>query len=485
MSVRRHTSYNIVGAVIPILLSLVTIPVYLKLVGAERYGVLSIAWLLLGYFGLFDLGLGRAVSFRIAALREGSAQDRADAYWAAIAVNAAMGVVGALILWGASVVFYTQAKLDDQLRAEAMASLPLLAASLPIATISGVMGGALQGRERFLGMNVVSVISTALFQLFPLLIAWKFGPNLVLLMAGAIAARLIAMIALGVLCRRELGGGVKRRLARAEVPLLLKYGGWVTLTSLFGPVLVFLDRFVIGALLGAAPVAVYSIAYQLAKQIGVVPTSMSAALFPKMSSSAAEERNATTSQANLTLACLLSLPVLGATFLIQPFMELWVGHEMALQAAPVGRLLMIAFWINAFAMMAYTNLQAAGRPDLVTKMLIAEIPFYLVGLYLGMHYFGLPGSALAFAARCALDYVLLTWVAGKNFDAWPILAVNGVLLSLGIVAAGIWTIAQWQWWATFGGLALVIGVVGLLSLPPSVREELARQLRRLQFRNAS
>src|ERR1700722_3654837 len=106
VSLSRHAGYNLVGSLIPIILSLITVPIYLKLVGTERYGVLAIAWLLLGYFGLFDLGLGRATSFRIASLHSGTPQQRADAFWSAIAVNIGMGLVGGLVLWIAATYFF-------------------------------------------------------------------------------------------------------------------------------------------------------------------------------------------------------------------------------------------------------------------------------------------------------------------------------------------------------------------------------------------
>ena len=151
MSLSRNASYNLVGALLPLFLSLVTVPLYLRLVGIERYGVLQIAWLLLGYFGLFDLGLGRATAFRIAALRNAPASARAETFWSALVVNLAMGCVGGGILWLVGrYALIDHAHVSAALRPELVAAIPLLALGVPIATVTGVLSGALQGRERFL-----------------------------------------------------------------------------------------------------------------------------------------------------------------------------------------------------------------------------------------------------------------------------------------------------------------------------------------------
>ena len=51
-------------------IALVTIPMLIEGIGRERFGVLTLAWIILGYFSLFDLGLGRALT-RLAAEKLG------------------------------------------------------------------------------------------------------------------------------------------------------------------------------------------------------------------------------------------------------------------------------------------------------------------------------------------------------------------------------------------------------------------------------
>ena len=94
MGVFRHTTYNLMGTTAPILVALISIPIYIQLIGEQRYGVLSIAWILLGYFGVFDLGIGRAAAQRIARQEKSDRTAKAHIFWAALTLNTALGIVG-------------------------------------------------------------------------------------------------------------------------------------------------------------------------------------------------------------------------------------------------------------------------------------------------------------------------------------------------------------------------------------------------------
>jgi O-antigen/teichoic acid export membrane protein len=98
MSLARHTAYNLGGALAPGLVSIITVPLYLRIVGIERYGLLTICWTVVGFLGFLALGMGPAVAQRLATERDASCEARSTTFWSAIILSAAMAAAGGIAL---------------------------------------------------------------------------------------------------------------------------------------------------------------------------------------------------------------------------------------------------------------------------------------------------------------------------------------------------------------------------------------------------
>ena len=66
-SIAGNTLWNLLGNCFPVVVAVVCLPILKRGLGTERLGIISLAWVVIGYFGLFDLGLSRALSKLVAA----------------------------------------------------------------------------------------------------------------------------------------------------------------------------------------------------------------------------------------------------------------------------------------------------------------------------------------------------------------------------------------------------------------------------------
>ncbi|MEO1045715.1 MAG: flippase [Pseudomonadota bacterium] len=435
MSVGRNTVYNLAGTVTPLVLALVTIPLYLQQVGVERYGALAIIWVILGYFGLFDLGLGRATAHRIAVLVDDEPGKRADVFATAAVVNIGMGIFGGVLLYvAASYFFSVHFEADQWLREEVLDAVPVLALAVPVATLTGVASGALQGREKFLDVNIATVISTSLFQLIPLATAFIIGPTLKWLVVSAIIARVIGFGIFLLRVRTHLLRGFTPRFDNAEWLGLLKYGGWVTLTTLAGPLIVVGDRLVLGTTLGAAAVAIYAVAFDISRRVALIPKAVGNAVFPRIASSEGEARKDILRKSLSVLEILMTVMIIGIICIAEIFLKLWVGQDIGEQATIPARILMFAYWINAFGVIAFIYLQAEGKPDIVTKITIIQLPFYFVLLYYLVEAFGAIGAASAVLLRLIFDVMFLLFAIDRKMPLPRSFFLNFVMILALVVA---------------------------------------------------
>lgn len=414
-SLKRNGLYNFLGSTLPIFVSLVTIPLYLSHVGAAAYGVLSIVWMLQGYFGFFDFGLSRATANQVAKLADASPGERESIFWTALVLNAGLGLVGGIVLYffGALVIgHFVQAQ--DTLRNDVLHAMPWIAASVPITTVSGVLVGSLEGREKFGVLNIVQLVNMFVFQTLPLLASYVIGPDLRIVIPASIIGGLISVVFLAITAFSCFPIRMVGKPKRALVKLLFGYGAWISVSNFILPIMEAADRFIISSFLGAAAVAQYNVPFNLAIRVRIIPSVISRTIFPRMSAQDSRTSLDFFEKATKLLAAILTPIVVLGIFAMGPFIHFWINPEFAMQAAPTGRILLLGIWFNSLAFIPVAYLQAQARPGVVARLQLWQIAPFLIVLWFSIHHFGLLGAAWAWTARAVIDAILLAGAAHQS-----------------------------------------------------------------------
>jgi O-antigen/teichoic acid export membrane protein len=436
----KNTLWNLLGAGAPLLVAIFAIPKLISGMGTDRFGVLTLAWVVIGYFSLFDLGLGRALT-KIASDKLG--EDRAEEIpaiaWVALTLMLIMGGAASLILgffspWLVQDIL----KVPDELKKETVKAFYWLAASIPIVISTAGLRGLLEAYQRFGLLNAIRIPMGVFNFLAPLLVlpfSRSLYPVVVILLAG----RLIGWFIHLLLCFQLIPAlrHPKISFRRSTVAPLLEFGGWMTVTNIIGPMMVYFDRFLISAVLSVTAVAYYSTPYEMVSKLWICPGALMAVLFPAFATSLAQDRAHTArlfgQGVNYIFLILFPLSLLIVT-LAPEGLTLWLGADFASHSSFVLRWLSVGLLINSLAFVPFGLVQGVGRPDLTAKLHMVELIFYLPALWWLIKIFGINGAAIAWVARAVVDTVWLFWLAAKLIpETSPYIRRNVVIMIIAII----------------------------------------------------
>ena len=416
----RNTLLNFAGQVIPLLVGLATIPYVVRGLGTERFGILSIAWVLLGYFSLFDLGLGRATTKFVAeALGRHEVGRLPGLVWTSLAFQVLSGLVGSLVVTALTPLLVERVlKIPVGLIAETKLAFFVLAASLPVVLATNALRGVLEAAQRFDLVNYIKLPASASVFLLPA-IALPFGLGLPGIVVLLVLARLGATLGYLGVCLR-LFPALRHRPSLDSTILrpLVGFGGWVTISNVIGPLLTYMDRFLIGALMSIAAVGYYAAPYEAITRLWILPGSLAATLFPAFSSMGASDTTRTELGRLYARSVKLSLLAMGPlTALIVVFapqiLRLWLGQDFAAKGTLAMQILALGVLINSLAVVPFSLIQGVGRPDLSAKFHLLELPIYAVLAWSLIGSMGIAGAALAWTLRFTLDAILHFGAAAK------------------------------------------------------------------------
>lgn len=408
----RNTMFNLVGQIAPLLIGVFTVPYVIHHLGPDRYGLYSLALIVVGYFALFNLGIGPATTKYVAEiLGKGEIDKLPEQVWTAVATQTCLGLAGGILLAAASPFLVEHVlKIPGVLHPQAHLILLIMAAALPIDFVAGSFSGVLSASQRFDLLNAVGIPVGALMGIVPVtVIALGHGlPAIVLCLVLLRAASAAVVILLSMRLYPAL------RSVRFDFGLvrsLLGFGGWVTISGAVSPVLTYIDQFLIGAVLSIAAVGFYAPPFSIANKLTILPGCLVATLFPAFSTSAGRGDSEWIRKAlirSIKFLILIAGPAaLLLAFFARPLLTFWLGAKFADEGTLALQILAGGILINALAYIPYHLLQGIGRPDLTAKFHLAELPIHIGLVWFLVVHWGLPGAALAWTIRVTLDFVLL------------------------------------------------------------------------------
>lgn len=420
----KNTLWNLVGNGAPMVVAVFCIPILIRGLGKERFGVLALAWALIGYANLFDLGLGRALT-QLVAKKLGAGEDRGipSIVWTSLLLMLLLGLIGAVAVILASPWLVRSAlNVPAALQRETLQSFYLLGLSIPVVITTAGLRGLLEAYQRFALINVLRVPMGVFSFAGPLLVL-PFANGLFPIVGILVAGRLIAWAAHLLLCF-QVAPNLSHDITweRTVAASLLRFGGWMTVTNIVGPLMVTFDRFMIGALISVVGVAYYATPYEIVTKLWVVPGALIAVMFPAFSTCSVQDPGRTWLLFDRTVKLIL-LALFPVTLLIVVLagdgLSLWLGADFASHGTRVLQWLAAGVFVNSLALVPFTLVQGVGRPDVTAKLHLLELPLYMVVLWWLVRRWGIDGAAIAWTARVVVDAFVLFFLA-RRFSPTPV-----------------------------------------------------------------
>lgn len=214
---------------------------------------------------------------------------------------------------------------------------------------------------------------------------------------------------------------IPENLRRLQIDLryakpLVSNGGWMTVSNIISPLMGYVDRFLIGAIVSASAVAYYATPHEVVTKLAIIPGALTAVLFPVLASMLLNNLISSRKiyEQSTTIIFYIMLPFCGALILFeQEILTLWISEEFALDSKYILSLIALGMLINSMANMSFTILQSAGKAKITAKIHIFEFPFFIAFLWWMVISFGAIGAAFTWVVRLVIDTFLMVFYTRK------------------------------------------------------------------------
>lgn len=394
----RSSIANLLGAVLPALVTLATIPFIVSRLGEVNYGVLTMVTAIVGYFALIDINVTSASVKYVAQYRAMS--QLSELYqvvtFGALVYLAIGGVGGVCIFFGADWLSRQLFDVPQSLALLTQRTLELSAVGFFFGQMQVYLGSIPQSLQRF---DVSAKIETAFGVLVPLLtvlILW-FGYGLyeVVLLRVVLSAlnAVVAAVASGLLIPGFRPTWPSRTIARQ----LASFSAFSYLSGIAAACYAHADKLIIGAVAGMASLTYYVIPSTLINRVLGLTFRLSSVVYPAASELESlrqfDQLKAIYFSATRYVFYLNACIVVFACLFAQEILHYWMGEEFARQGALIMVLTALAMLVDSMTNLPSMLADGMGHPRVTGLFSVVRAAVGLVATYVFATWYGIVGVA--------------------------------------------------------------------------------------------
>ncbi len=437
--VAKNTIYNLLGYGVPVLFALFLIPPLIKSLGTERFGILSLAWMVIGYFSFFDFGIGKGLT-KIISEKIGLDQNSQipTIFWTTLSLMLIISLLAAIILTFFIPNIVSLFKISKDMENEAISTFYVLTAGIPIVATTAGLRGVLEAYQKFGIVNIIRIFLGIFTFLGPMLVLIFFNSLFWIVCFLVVIRILVWFIYLFQNIKVSKNLITNFSINFQVITPVLKFSIWITLANIIGPLILYSDRFLIVSLISAEALTYYITPYEMITKLLLIPTALSGVLFPLFSSSYALRKDFT-KKLFIKAVKFIFLIIFPIVFLIIVFsssgITLWLGEKFAIKSTMVLQFLSIGVLMNCLSTIPDSFFQGIGKPKIPTLIMLVELPFYVAIMWTMIQFKGIVGAAFVFMCIATINTTIMFFTAYKLFNVK--VSKNSVIRFFALLVIGL------------------------------------------------
>lgn len=355
-----------------IVISIAILPLYIKYMGAEAYGLVGFFAMLQGLFSLLDFGLTPTISRQTAHYNAGAitALNFRQLYRALSLIFLIIAVIGGVSLLSLDSYIATHwLNLESLSIKDVLFCLQVMAVCVALRWMTGLYRGVISGFEQIVWLSVISSLIATLRFPGVLLYMYYFGFTIKSFFVFQLVIALFEFLTLAIKSHLLLPKLPSQQVigwTMKPVKPLLGFALTIALTSSIWVLFTQLDKFVLSGILTLSDYGYFTLAVLVAGGILQLSAPVSAPIMPRMARLEAEKQYEQMRQVYLNATQFISVIVVTAGIVLagiaRPVLYAWTGDSaLAEQAAPVLSLYALGNALLALAAFPYYLQYAKGN----------------------------------------------------------------------------------------------------------------------------